>query len=141
MPCGAINSGAVVPVIPYFKTEKLISTRPLITRATGQVGGKFVSAVGSSQIHPGERRACFPGIHSQPMAGLQQHVHGNRSLGSVGCKSEAPVSFLADAGWPSCLKTTLTAKEHGVEARGRGKERRASEGGEQETRMEGDVGI
>lgn len=46
MPCGSINPGAVFPVIPYFKTEKLISTRLLITKATGQVRGKFVSTVG-----------------------------------------------------------------------------------------------
>lgn len=129
MPCGAINPGAVFPVIPYFKTEKLISTRLLITKATGQVRGKFVSTVGPSQIHPGDGRACFPGIHSQPGTGLHQHVHENRSLWSVGCKHEAPLSFLAEAGWPSCLKTTLTAKELGVEARGRGEERRARLGG------------
>lgn len=46
MQCGAINPGAAFPVIPYFKTEKLISTRLLITKATGQVRGKFVSTVG-----------------------------------------------------------------------------------------------
>lgn len=35
------------------------------------------------------------------------------------------LSFLAEAGWLSCLKATLMAKELGVEERGRGEESQA----------------
>ena len=47
MPCGAVNPEAAFSVIPYFKTGKLISTRPLITEVTGEGREKFVSTVGT----------------------------------------------------------------------------------------------
>lgn len=56
MPCGTINPAAVFSVIPYFKTGKLISTRLLITKVTGQVRGKLVSTLGLSEMRPGDGR-------------------------------------------------------------------------------------